>query len=32
MGNCTEQGLIRYLQNVSVPVQDIIRLKEDRIL
>jgi Ca2+ transporting ATPase len=32
MGNCTEQGLIRYLQNVAVPVQDVIRLKEDRIL
>ena len=32
MGNCTEQGLIRYLQNVSVPVQDVIRLKEERIL
>ena len=32
MGNCTEQGLIRYLQNVGVPAHDVIRLKDDRIL
>lgn len=32
MGNCTEQGLIRYLQSVGVTVQDVIRQKEDRIL
>ena len=31
-GNCTEQGLIRYLQGVGVPVQDVIRQKEEHIL
>jgi len=31
-GNCTEQGLIRYLQDVGVRAQEIIRKKEDNIL
>ena len=31
-GNCTEQGLIRYLQEVRVPAHDIIRQKDDKIL
>ena len=31
-GNCTEQGLIRYLLDVHVPCHDIIKKKEDHIL
>jgi hypothetical protein len=31
-GNCTEQGLIRFLMEVGVPAQDIIREKENNIL
>jgi Ca2+ transporting ATPase len=31
-GNCTEQGLIRFFQDIGLPVQDIIRKKEDNIL
>jgi magnesium-transporting ATPase (P-type) len=31
-GNCTEQGLIKYLQLVGIPVQDVIRQKEERVL
>jgi Ca2+ transporting ATPase len=32
MGNCTEIGLIKFLQEVGMPAHDIIRQKEDRIL
>lgn len=31
-GNCTEQGLIKFLQQVNVPCHEIIRQKEDNIL
>ena len=31
-GNCTEQGIIRYLQDEKIPCHEIIRKKEDHIL
>ncbi len=31
-GNCTEVGLINYLLSSGIPVQNIIREKEDKIL
>jgi hypothetical protein len=31
-GNCTEQGLIRFLQEVGISAHEIIRQKDDRIL
>lgn len=31
-GNCTEQGLIRFLMELSVPAEEIIREKENNIL
>jgi P-type E1-E2 ATPase len=31
-GNCTEQGLIKYLMEVGVDAQHIIRTKDDRVL
>jgi hypothetical protein len=31
-GNCTEIGLIRFLQEVGIPAQEIIRQKEGNIV
>jgi hypothetical protein len=31
-GNCTEQGLIRFLMDVNVPAYEVIREKEGKIL